>query len=330
MSTKIIVDMSWEALLNNLGLSAVDLLRHAQLPEDLFSQKHPTLTAEQYFHLWDSFEFFGKSEDWPLQLAQAVTPETFSPPLFSALCCQNMRAALERLSEFKQLIGPMRLLLHPTQNSLCVTFEVAGIDREMPPSLAAMELAFMTNLARIATREHIIPLEIVCPITLGQPYHDYFGIVPRKGNRISIEFSNADLAHPFLTSNASMWTFFEPELRRRLKALQADSKVKQRVHSVLLELLPAGHSSIEDVANKLAMSKRTLQRKLQAENTHFQDVLQSVRSHLAKHYLEHEQISGIEIALLLGFDSQSAFIRAFSQWTGTTPEEYRRCNQLVG
>lgn len=323
MSIKVIVDMSWGALLNNLSLNAADLLRHAQLPEDLFSQKHPTLTGEQYFRLWDSFDYFREGEDWPLQLVQAVTPETFSPPLFAALCSQNLKAALERLSEFKLLIGPMRLLLQPTADGIRTTFEVVGVDRDMPASLSAMELAFLTNLARIATRQHIEPLEVVCPFTLGQVYQNYFGVAPIKGERISIEFSNDDLERPFLTSNCSMWDFFEPQLRQRLRDLQADSSLQQRVYSLLLELLPTGKNTIEDAASKLAMSKRTLQRKLQAEDTNFQNILQSVRIDLAKHYLQHEQVTGIEIALLLGFDSQSAFIRAFSSWEGVSPEHYR-------
>lgn len=324
MSTKVIVDMSWEALLNNLGLNTADLLRHAQLPEDLFSQKHPTLTGEQYFRLVDSLEFFGEGEDWLLQLVQAVTPETFSPPLFAALCSQNLRAALERLSEFKLLICPTHMLLKPTVDGIRVTFEVVGVDRDMPASLSVMELAFLTNLARIATRQHIKPLEVVCPFTLGQVYHNYFGVAPIKGERISIEFSNDDLERPFLTSNSSMWDFFEPQLRQRLIDLQAsDSSLQQRVYSLLLELLPTGKNSIEDAASKLAMSKRTLQRKLQAEDTNFKNILQSVRTHLAKHYLQREQLTGIEIALLLGFNSQSAFIRAFSSWEGISPEHYR-------
>ncbi len=323
MTGKFIVDMSWEVLLKDLGLRAADLLRRAHLPEDLFAQKHPALTKEQYFRLWDSFEVAMDTDDWPLQLVQAVTPESFSPPLFAALCSPNLEAALQRLSEFKPLIGPMRLPLHKTSEGLCATFEVIGAERDIPPALVAMELAFLVNLARIATRERVVPLQVTCTTPMGQPYNDYFGVIPINGQRNSVEFANTDLKLPFLTSNAGMWEFFEPQLRQRLQDMQADSGTSQRVHSVLLELLPAGKSSIEEVAAKLAMSKRTLQRKLQSENTNFQDILQSVRTQLAKHYLKHKRVTSLEIALLLGFDSQSAFIRAFTGWVGISPEKYR-------
>lgn len=327
MSRKFIIDMSWAVLLKDLKLDAADLLRRAQLPEDLFTQKQPTLNTEQYFRLWDSIADSGKSDDWLINVIQTATPETFSPPLFAALCSPNLWTALQRLSEFKLLIGPMRLQLQATHEGLCATLEVIDTTLEMPPAFTEMELVFLVNLARTATRERIVPLEVVSTTMLSRAYYDYFGVTPRMGDRVSLHFANADLGRPFLTSKPAMWEFFEPQLRLRLQDLQSDSKTSQRVYSVLLELLPAGKSSVEDVAGKLAMSKRTLQRKLQAEETSFQSVLQAVRIRLAKHYLQHERISGIEIALLLGFDSHSAFIRAFNQWTGLSPVEYLSANQ---
>jgi len=323
MSEKFLIDMSWGVLLKSLELDPADLLRHAQLPEDLFAQKQPALTTAQYFRFWESLATLRNSDTWLLQVIQAATSETFSPPLFAALCSPNLKSALQRLSEFKPLIGPMHLKLHPTPEGLCATFETINTDQPMPPTLAALELTFIVNLARMATKEQIIPLEVISIAQLTQPYHDYFGVAPKQGGRVSLYFATGDLERPFLTSNAAMWDFFEPQLRQRLQDSQTNTATSQRVHGALLELLPSGESSAEGVASKLTISKRTLQRRLQSEGTSFQSVLQTVRVELAKHYLQHESISGMEIALLLGFDSQSAFIRAFNQWTGMSPEEYR-------
>lgn len=52
-SKKFVVDMGWQVLLRDLGVSPQDLLRHARLPLDLFSYESPTLTTEEYFRLWD-------------------------------------------------------------------------------------------------------------------------------------------------------------------------------------------------------------------------------------------------------------------------------------
>ena len=120
-----------------------------------------------------------------------------------------------------------------------------------------------------------------------------------------------------------MWQFFEPELRKRLTDIEAEASFASRVRSSLFELLPSGLSSIDDVANNLAVSKRTLQRYLSDEKTSFQQELNKTREGLARHYLANSAFSGAEISFLLGFDDPNSFVRAFRSWTGETPQKVR-------
>ena len=90
----------------------------------------------------------------------------------------------------------------------------------------------------------------------------------------SITFSAANAVLPFLTANDSIWQVFEPDLRRRLAELEETATIGERVRSLLLEALPSGQTSIDAVVDRLAMSKRTLQRRLGDEGlgrsgTHF-------------------------------------------------------------
>jgi AraC-like DNA-binding protein len=120
-----------------------------------------------------------------------------------------------------------------------------------------------------------------------------------------------------------MWEVFEPGLRQRLSALDEQASTSDRVRAVLLEMLPAGMSSIDAVAQRLALSKRSLQRHLGDESVSFQDVLNQVRQELAQHYLVNSNISPGEISWLLGFQESNSFVRAFRSWTGKTPSAYR-------
>jgi AraC-like DNA-binding protein len=142
--------------------------------------------------------------------------------------------------------------------------------------------------------------------------------------QIQITFSAQDGRRPFLTDNMAMWAAFEPALNSRLSELDAQASLRERVRAVLLESLPAGISSIESVAQQLAMSKRSLQRQLANESVGFQEVLSEVRQALAQHYLSRTGISAAEISWLLGFQESNSFIRAFRSWTGTTPAAYRQ------
>lgn len=101
----------------------------------------------------------------------------------------------------------------------------------------------------------------------------------------------------------------------------------KRVRAALLEGLPSGLATMEDVARKLALSKRTLQRRIEAEGTSYQQILKETRQALAQHYLENTALPAAEISFLLGFDEPNSFYRAFRTWTGRTPESVRHARK---
>jgi AraC-like DNA-binding protein len=188
------------------------------------------------------------------------------------------------------------------------------------------ELVFLVRLARLATREAIVPLRVTTDV-LPRPtaaYREFFGVHLRSGETHSLRFRHVDALRPFLTANDGMWKAFEPELRRRLADLEGAGTLRERVRAVLLEGLPGGESSIDSVAQRLALGKRTLQRGLSEERASFQEVLRETREALARHYLERTKIAASEISFLLGFVEPSSFYRAFGVWTGRTPEAVRR------
>lgn len=87
--------------------------------------------------------------------------------------------------------------------------------------------------------------------------------------------------------------------------------------------LPSGLVTVEAIARKLALSKRTLQRRIEVEGTGYQQILNETREALARHYLEKTALPAAEISFLLGFDEPNSFYRAFRTWTGTTPDNVR-------
>lgn len=147
---------------------------------------------------------------------------------------------------------------------------------------------------------------------------------PVVGETNSITFKMTDLELPFLTNNAALRSYLTPELKRRLSELDVDESVSAQVRSALVDLLPTGETTAEDVARKLNVSKRTLQRKLKEEGTNFQKQINSVREMLAKSYLKNTTLSSDEIAYLLGYLEVNSFLRAFTIWTGISFSEYRK------
>jgi len=284
---KFVVDLAWRALLENLGINASDLLRHARLPQDLFSREAPTLDVDEYYRLWHSLEHLLDDPAFPIRLVQAVPPDVFSPPLFAAFCSPDLNVALTRLAQYKPLVGPLRLEVSVGRDATTAT--LGGLPAELPPppSLIAMEMVFLVNLARLGTRETIVPAQVTCavPIRSPQAFAEYLGVRPRVGGETRVAFAARDATKSFLSANAGMFSVFEPELRRRLDDLEREDGFRDRVRACLMEALASGQYSMADVADRLAMSTRTLQRRLQQEGSSFQAELSGLREELARHYL---------------------------------------------
>ncbi len=117
---------------------------------------------------------------------------------------------------------------------------------------------------------------------------------------------------------------FEPGLRQRLSSIDAGASMSERVKAVLLENLPAGQHRIDTVARMLTVSRRTLQRLLSDESTSFTTVLNATHDQLAAHYLKRPAIAQGQIAFLPGCQDMNSFNRAFKQWAGVSPGNYRQ------
>jgi len=324
-ATRFGIMRGWKLMLSDMGLHPADVLTLAALPADLFARNDASLDPAEYFRLWRGLELAAGAEELPLKIGQAISVEAFDPPIFASLCSPNLNIALQRLSQFKKLIGPMTLAVDIDGQRTLATLACYGNREPIPRSLGAAEMVFLTQLARLATRKRIVPLwvELVQLPDNGEPYRHYFGVPLRPGQANRVAFSAHDANQPFLTEDAAMWDFFEAGLKRKLSRLDTSASIAQRVRSALLEMLPGGQSAIEETASRLAMSKRSLQRKLSEESSSYQELLNDTRRDLAQHYLARSSISPAEIAYLLGFQDGNSFIRAFRSWTGKTPGEYR-------
>jgi AraC-like DNA-binding protein len=321
-----LIDSAWRILLKDVGIPVADLMRRAGLPEDLLSRPQEGLSSTDYFRFWNALEKIDADPLLPLRLVEALTAEVFSASLFAALCSKNLQQAVHRIAHYKQLIAPMALdIAVDAQANLRLTPRWLENAHAIPHSLMLAELAFFVRLARMATREPVPASSVQLP-QLPEPlaaYEAYYGAKITLGPP-SIAFALAHAQKPFLTANERMWDMFEPELQKRLATLQDNADTSQRVHAVLLESLPSGQASIDHTAQRLAMSKRTLQRRLGEEGLSFQLLVKRTRESLARHYLSKTHLSNGEIAFLLGFEEPNSFFRAIHDWTGQTPERLRR------
>lgn len=321
----------WRVLMEDAGLRTAPVLRRAGLPGDLFARPQVRLDPQQFFQLWQALEAEALSLDpdlpAPLRIARVMTADWFDPELFAALCSPDLGSALGRIATYVRLIAPMQFHVERGSRQSRLTIDFLGGVMAAPTVFLAFKLIFFVGLARLATRSPVRPLQVGLPVPPtgadASLYEEFFGATIQPAPLATLVFSNEDMDRPFLTENHKMWQVFEPGLRQRLADLDCTAGMAERVRSLLLELLPAGVVSMGEVSRKLAVSTRTLQRKLHEEGTTFQRTLDAVRDALAHHYLGSTAMSAAEISFLLGFEDANSFARAFQGWTGHTPQTVR-------
>ena len=114
------------------------------------------------------------------------------------------------------------------------------------------------------------------------------------------------------------------QAEKYLRSLYAQDNYAAQLKRMLVELMATGEANADSACRALKLSRRTLQRRLKAEKTSFQKVLQEVRAVLAISYLRDDRLKALEVAMLLGYSSISSFTTAFKSWYDLPPVEYRQ------
>ncbi|RAU45738.1 MULTISPECIES: AraC family transcriptional regulator [unclassified Pseudomonas] len=125
------------------------------------------------------------------------------------------------------------------------------------------------------------------------------------------------LAHPLTAA------VLQETCERLIGQAKVSTGISGEVYQMMMQT-PGSFPSMEDVAEALHMTTRSLRRKLLDEQTSFAAIVDDVRCSLATEYLKTTMMSTDDIALLLGFTEPTNFRRAFKRWTGQTTKAYRQ------
>jgi AraC-like DNA-binding protein len=312
------------------GLDVSELLAAAELSPEAIEDTEAVVPVQKVVQLFLAAERLSGDEHFGLHLAERVLDARASDVLQYA--CRNSRTvgdALQRLTRYHRLVlGSAELRLEVEQDTARLIYRSASgilapprhapesilasiflrMRGSMGPVLSLRRVGFMHGAPRSAAEHSRI---FQAPVLFEQPFH-------------ALVFDRALLELPVPAA--------DPQLAQVLDRFMAQSgadaaqpvrftdQVRQRIAEQMKGQAPA----VEQVAARMHMSPRTLQRRLQDEGTRYADVVNDLRRELALRYLEQGRESISEIAFLLGFSEVSTFHRAFKRWCGKTPAEYRR------
>lgn len=308
-------------------IDVVEVLQRAGLPQGFFEQEKPTATTEELFALWQAIDDTADTPGIGLRLPGDERVEHYSPSMVAALCSRSLRDAIQRIARFKRLTCPEEIRLVPTKDEVAVEFVFTEAEYDEPDILVDVCLAWILVIARRGSDGRIVPerLELSRKTANRALFEKHFGCQVRFAARRNVlVFSATAMDRPFATRNDDLSEVLGAQLESELAtAGRDDEDLASQVKRAIKRSMTGKRPSLDDVANDLRLSERTLQRRLTVAGLTFQQLAEGARRELARQYLRHTPAELGEVAYLLGYEDPNSFFRAFHQWEGTTPGEWR-------
>ena len=241
----------------------------------------------------------------------------------------TLRRAYEMKLRYKQLIGEgVYWKVEETQEHLIINFDLVKELDAYKRYTTESCLASLVSFKRRLLGKQVNPLAVY--LNYPRPegvigYESFFKCdVHFNAEKSKVVYPASLLDEKIVHSNAELFSMFQNYADDFLDRFTRKNSISRKVSKLLLEFIPQNRASLENVAEKFAVSARTLQRRLKNEGQTFNEILGNVRRELASRHLQNTELSIAEISYLLGFSEPSIFHRTFKKWTGSTPRDYRR------
>jgi AraC-like DNA-binding protein len=306
------------------------LLRRAGLPANLFDQEKIYVTTAEVFAIWRTVDELSRDPAFGLKLGTEIRFERSHPVSIAGVCSRTFGDALQRLARYKQLTCPEEIRVHRKAHETSVEFFFIEAKEAQPDIMVDLGLSWILCVGRRGSDGAIKPLrlELTRPVKHRGLLEKHFGCRVRfNAGRDALIFRSSDLDRPFVTQNEELLAIIGTHLDAELKAGNAGVNASQQVKDTLKRSLAGKRPTLQDVAQELGLSARTLQRRLTDAGLTFQQLLEETRRELARHYLKQSSVELPEVAFLLGFEDANSFFRAFQVWEKTSPGEWRTRGQ---
>jgi AraC-like DNA-binding protein len=328
------VPKSLRVRLEDAGVQSASVLRAAGLPRDFFDQDRILVNTQELFALWRAIGDVSKDTAIGLKLGAEARLERFHPSGIAALSAETFGASIDYMAKYKRLCAPEEVLQQRDEQEWTIRFRwTLAVDVE-PIVLVENCFAWLLTIARRGTDTRLSPLRVElvqdrkhikqlekhfgCPVLCGAPQN-------------AMVFRAGDAQLPFVTHNSELLEMLAPQFDQELEKRNADEENTfiELVRGAIQRRLTGKRPTIEEIANDLHLSLRTLQRRLQNSGLSYQRVLEDARRQLARYYLSNSVLELGEAAYLLGYEDANSFARAFRGWEGIPPRNWRESHRAT-
>lgn len=192
---------------------------------------------------------------------------------------------------------------------------------------AEQSVATLVKGAREMTQLRANPVRV--EFTHGKPnaridYQSILGCPVRfQAEWDAVIYSEESLQLPVVGADNKLLRVLEAACRRIIGRRPGKDDLVHSVREYVVARLAKGPPSFDDLARHFNMSSKTLERRLGERNAGYRELIDGIRSDLAKHYLANTDLRLHQIAFALGYSEPGPLVRAFKRWTDVTPMQYR-------
>lgn len=310
------------------GLDVAVLCAEAGTRPDVADDPDARLPLPLLHALWEAVAARRPEPDLALQGARHYRPGDYGLVGFVAASSATLGDGLDAVVRYARLWTDSPVIQWTAPGALDVETRPSMPDRVGLRLTIEAALAELVHGARVLTGlPGLAPAEvrIAHPAPADTTAHDaFFGVAVEFGAaRTALAFAPAQLAIALPGHDSQLAAFLRTLARDGLARRAPPDDLLGQVRAQIAERLAHALPDAATVASALAMSERTLRRRLDEAGTSFRAELDTVRAELAASYVRDRRLPLSEVAFLLGFAEQSAFNRAFRRWTGQTPSAAR-------
>jgi AraC-like DNA-binding protein len=275
-----------------------------------------------------------------LHLAEQSDPRDAGILFYVASGAKDVNEALTLFARYFRIVNEaVRLKLMQTSEGVAVEIEFVGFPMHSVRQNAEFGIAVILRALREMTNRSLRPIRVAFAHPRNSELRDFdrfygcsveFGRAAHEGVSADLlEFSNDTLASPLVTDDTKLLAALRPFCDMAAKERNTTAgTLRAAVENEVEKLLPQGKAKAQTVAKALALSVRTLSRRLADEGATYADVVDQLRRTLALQYLKEPGMSLSKIAWLLGYGESTSFNHAFRRWTGHSPSAARNEKQL--
>lgn len=263
-----------------------------------------------------------------LYLGKAIKFSDHGTFAFSALSLPTLWDAMKIGLKFSKLVNQIiDLQLEESKQFHTIRVDTAYFSGELYQTMIEMVMSVFCEILAFMANDDISSIELEFsfnPPAYAEQYQQVFEPsvhFKKPVNQIRIPKALANKPQPMV--NAAVAKKFEQECDELIAKLYKPKTCSQQVYEAMI-LSRGGFPQLDEIAEQLNISPRTLRRRLQESETSYKRILDEVRLELANRYLATTSLSIGEISELLGYTDQNSFSYAYKQLTGIPPTHYRK------